>query len=88
MDIDVKILGPGCKKCRETAEVVRMVAGENGLAAQIEVIGDTETIAGFGTIEIPAVVVDGDVKCMGRVPAPGEVLLWLRKAAGGKEQTT
>jgi small redox-active disulfide protein 2 len=82
MDIDIKILGPGCKKCREVSSVVRLVAKENGLQAQIEEIADTGMIAEFGVIETPALVVDGDVKCMGRVPNPSEVLTWLIKAAG------
>lgn len=86
MDIDVKILGPGCKKCREATNVVRMVAEGHGLRAQIEEIADSEMIAEFGVIETPALVVDGDVKCMGRVPSPDEVLTWLRKAAGREEQ--
>ena len=80
MDIDIKILGPGCTKCLEVANIVRMVAKEHGLPVQIEKIGNTERIAEFGAILTPAVVVDGDVKCTGRVPSPAEVLTWLKKA--------
>lgn len=69
MDIDVKILGPGCKKCLETANRVRMTAKEHGLPVQIEKIGNTDRIAQFGVIMTPAVVVNGDVKCVGRVPS-------------------
>lgn len=84
MDIDVKILGPGCKKCAEVAQVVRMVANDRKLPAQVEIIGNTEMISEFGVIETPAVVVNGDVKCMGRVPSPSEVFSWLIKAAGSE----
>ena len=84
MGIDVKILGPGCKKCLEVASVVRMVANDRKLPAQIETICNTDRIAEFGAIVTPAVVVDGDVKCMGRVPSPSEVFSWLIKAAGVK----
>lgn len=87
MDIDVKILGPGCKKCREAANVVRMVAEEHGLPAQIEEIADPGMIAEFGIIETPALVIDGDVKCMGRVPSPSEILVWLKKAAGSEDRS-
>lgn len=80
MDIDVKILGPGCIKCLEAANIVRMMAKEHGLPVQIEKIGNTDRIAEFGVIMTPAVVVDGDVKCVGRVPNPAEVLTWLQKA--------
>jgi len=86
MNIDVKILGPGCKKCQEVTNMVRMVAKENHLYAQIEEIANIERTAEFGVIETPALVVDGDVKCMGRVPGPSEVLAWLKKAAGSEER--
>jgi small redox-active disulfide protein 2 len=86
MDIDVKILGPGCKKCLETANIVRTVAKEHGLPAQIEKIGNTERIAEFGVLPNPAVVIDGDVKCAGRVPSPAEVLVWLQKTGGREDR--
>lgn len=86
MDIDIKILGPGCKKCLEVADVVRMVAKEHGLPVQIEKIGNTDRIAEFGVLLTPAVVIDGDVKCAGRVPSPAEVLTWLQKTGGREDR--
>jgi small redox-active disulfide protein 2 len=79
MDIDVKILGPGCKKCEEVANTVRKVAEEHGIAVQVEKITGMEAIAEYGVLSTPALVVDGDVKCAGRVPDPAEILGWLRK---------
>lgn len=84
MDIDIKILGPGCTKCLEAEHVVRQVAEGHGLEAQIEMIGNTDRIAEFGVILTPAVVIGGDVKCEGRVPSPTEVLTWFQKV-GGRE---
>lgn len=86
MDIDIKILGPGCQQCLETAQVVRMVIAEHGFPAQIEMVGNTEVIAEFGVSLTPAVVVGGDVKCMGRVPSPDEVLAWLKRGGGREDQ--
>ena len=83
MDVEIKILGPGCKKCEETANLVRKVAEEHGIAVQVEKIANIETSAEFGIAATPAVVVDGDVKCAGRVPTAGEILNWLRKHAAG-----
>jgi len=87
MDIDIKILGPGCKKCLEVADVVRMVAKEHDLPVQIEKIGNTDRIAEFGVLLTPAVVIDGDVKCAGRVPSPAEVLTWLQKTGGREDRS-
>ncbi len=68
MDIDIKIIGPGCIKCLEAANTVRVMAKEHGLLVQIDKIGNTERIAEFGVLLTPAVVVDGDMKCAGQVP--------------------
>jgi len=85
MDIEIKILGPGCQQCLETANVVRTVAEEHGLSVQVEMIGNTERIAEFGVFLTPAVVIGGDVKCVGRVPNPAEVLTWFKKAWGTED---
>ena len=79
MDIEIKILGPGCKKCEEAANTIRKVANEHGIAVQIEKIASVDAIAEYGVLSTPAVVVDGDVKCVGRIPEPAEILGWLNK---------
>lgn len=79
MDIDVKILGPGCKKCEEVANTVRKVAQEHGIAVQLEKIAGMDAIAEYGVLSTPAVVIDGDVKCTGKIPSPAEILGWLKK---------
>lgn len=66
--------------------MVQMVAEEHGLRAQIEMIVNTGKITDFGVIVTPAVVVGGDVKCVGRVPSPVEVLAWLNKAGGREDR--
>lgn len=82
MDIDIKILGPGCKKCIQTAELIRQVIEEYSLPAQIEEIASLDKIAEFGVLTTPAVVIGGDVKCSGRVPERHEILQWLKKYQG------
>lgn len=85
MDIDIKILGPGCKKCIQVADIVRQVIEEYSLPAQIEEIASMDKIAEFGVLTTPAVVIGGDVKCTGRVPERQEVLQWLKKYQGTPE---
>lgn len=82
MDIDIKILGPGCKKCGQAAEIVRQVIEEYRLPAQIEEIASLDKIAEYGVLSTPAVVIGGDVKCAGRVPERQEILQWLKKYQG------
>ncbi|NTV43279.1 MAG: thioredoxin family protein [Syntrophobacteraceae bacterium] len=40
---------------------------------------DLAEIAKHGVFTTPAVVVDGTVKCIGKVPSKGEVKGWLGK---------
>ena len=75
--MEIKVLGPGCKKCNQTEKVVREALAEAGVAADVEKVTDMMKIAGYGVFGTPAVVVDGEVKCMGKVPGKDEVKSWL-----------
>ena len=75
--MDIKILGPGCPKCSQTGKVVREAAVEAGVDAHVEKVTDTMEIAGYGVFGTPAVVVNGDVKCVGKVPTMDEVKSWI-----------
>ena len=75
--MQIKILGPGCKKCDQTAERVAAVVESTGVDARIEKVTDMMAIAGFGVMSTPAVVVDGEVKCAGKIPDRDEIAGWL-----------
>ena len=75
--MDIKVLGPGCPKCSQTEKVVREAAAEAGVDAQVQKVTDTMEIAGYGVFGTPAVVVNGDVKCVGKVPTKDEAKSWL-----------
>ncbi|MBW2023312.1 MAG: thioredoxin family protein [Deltaproteobacteria bacterium] len=68
--MEIKVLGPGCPKCE-------MAEKELGVEADIEKIGDVMKIAKFGVFATPAVVIDGDVKCVGKLPSVEEVKAWI-----------
>jgi small redox-active disulfide protein 2 len=75
--MDIKVLGPGCPKCSQTEKNVKEAVAEAGVDAQIEKVTDTMEIAGYGVFGTPAVVVDGEVRCVGKVPSMNEVKSWL-----------
>ncbi len=77
--MEIKVLGPGCKKCHETEKVVKEVLRETGVEASVEYITDIAKIAGYGIFTTPGVVVDGKVKLAGKVPSKAEVKSWLGK---------
>lgn len=75
--MEIKVLGPGCAKCKATADVITRVAGESGKTVQIEKIEDMRQIVSFGVMTTPAVVVGGKVVHKGSVPSRDQVLSWL-----------
>ena len=77
--MNIKVLGPGCKKCHETENIVREAVAESGVNASVEYINDIQEIARYGVLMTPAVVVDDQVKSVGKVPSKEEVRSWLLK---------
>ena len=75
--LEIKVLGPGCPKCKQTEKVVREVLAETGVNASVEKVTDIKTIAEFGVFGTPAVVVDGKVKSMGKIPTKEQVKSWI-----------
>ena len=76
--MEIKVLGPGCAKCQQAEKVVKEAVAETGVAANIEKVTDTMEIAGYGVFGTPAVVIDGAVKSVGKIPKKEDVLAWIR----------
>ena len=75
--MDIKVLGPGCPKCQQTEKIVKEAIGEAGVEASVEKITDIMEIAGYGVFGTPAVVVDGEVKSVGKIPTKNDVNCWI-----------
>jgi small redox-active disulfide protein 2 len=75
--MEIKILGPGCAKCKKTEKIVRQVVSDNNADATVEKVTDMMEIAGYGVVSTPAIVVDGDVKSTGKIPGKEDILAWL-----------
>ena len=75
--MEIKVLGPGCPKCHQTEKIVKEAVSEAGVEASIEKITDVMEIAGYGVFGTPAVIVDGDVKSVGKIPSKEDVKFWL-----------
>ncbi len=76
--MDIKVLGPGCPKCQQTEKIVKEAVTEAG-DAQIEKVTDTMEIAGYGVFGTPAVVIDGEVKSVGKIPKKQDVIGWINQ---------
>jgi small redox-active disulfide protein 2 len=76
--VEIKILGPGCAKCHQVEKLVREAVAETGVDAQIEKVSDIKEFARYGVFMTPALVVNGEVKAVGKIPRKEEILGWLR----------
>jgi small redox-active disulfide protein 2 len=73
----LQILGTGCAKCRQLTERTEEAAKELGLGYEIEKVTDLIEITKFNVMMTPALVVDGTIKCSGRVPSIPELKTML-----------
>jgi small redox-active disulfide protein 2 len=77
--MDIKVLGPGCPKCKQAETVVMDALAESGVVANVEKVTDIMKIASYGVFGTPAVIIDGEVKCVGKVPVKSDVIKWVKK---------
>ncbi|RZB37577.1 MAG: hypothetical protein SRB2_01121 [Desulfobacteraceae bacterium Eth-SRB2] len=75
--MEIKVLGPGCPKCKQTEQHVKEAVAEAGVKAKVEKVTDIMEIAGYGVFGTPAVIIDGKVKSVGKIPSKKEVKSWL-----------
>jgi len=74
---DVKVLGPGCKRCVATAEMVQAEADKLGVPIMLEKVTDYAAIAGYGIASTPGIVIDGKVVHAGGLPKSADLTRWL-----------
>ncbi|MCF8019299.1 Thioredoxin [Petrocella atlantisensis] len=75
--MEIKVLGPGCKNCTNLEANTKKALAELNIEATVEKVTDMKEIIGYGVMSTPALVVDGTLKVMGRVPKPSEIKEYL-----------
>jgi small redox-active disulfide protein 2 len=74
----VQVMGPGCANCTKVEKMFRGIAVEINADVEIEKVTDFQKMAMAGVFSTPAVVIDGQIRCSGRVPSKQEILAWLK----------
>jgi len=77
----IKVLGPGCANCKYLEKATRQALSDLGLDATVEKVEDYPTIAGYGVMSTPALVVDEKLLVSGRVPTVGQLRELLATAS-------
>ena len=76
--MEIKILGAGCPKCQRLEAVTRAVVDELGIDAIFVKVKSMQEIMAYDVITTPALVVDEQVLCFGRIPDAEEIKTWLK----------
>ncbi len=78
--MEIRILGPGCPRCHEVEKRTINALAELNLGADVQKITDFKKIAEYKIISTPAMVINGKVKCYGRIPSVEEIKRWIKEA--------
>jgi small redox-active disulfide protein 2 len=69
----IKILGPGCRRCEQLAAAAKEAADQLGIDYELEKVTDVAKFADYGVMMTPGLVVDGEVKSQGKVLSLEEI---------------
>lgn len=75
----IEVLGPGCENCRRVEAAAREAIALAGVEAEVVKVTDYRTIAGYGVMTTPGLVIDGKVVSTGRIPSAGDIAVWLSR---------
>ena len=79
--IQIKVLGPGCPNCDKLEQDLMAVMAELNLPADLDHVRDLKEIACYGVMGNPALVINGKVVAVGRVPSKNQLKEWLKAAS-------
>jgi small redox-active disulfide protein 2 len=76
-DMNIKVLGGGCKRCEALLKSTKEAVESKGIDAEIEYITDMEKIMGYGLMSMPALMIDDKIVSSGKVLKTKEVEKFL-----------
>ena len=79
--LQIRVLGPGCPSCDKLEKDLMEVMAELNLPADLDHVRDVKEIACYGVMGNPALVINGKVVAVGRVPSKNQLKEWLRTAS-------
>ncbi len=69
----IQILGSGCTKCKTLEANAREAVASAGIDAVIEKVTNIDEIMEMGVMMTPALVIDGEVKSVGKVLSVAQI---------------
>jgi len=75
----IRVLGPGCVSCNRLTTMLIEVLQKYNLAADIESVHELDDIWRYGVLNTPALVINNEVKCSGRLPTLAQIEEWIKE---------
>jgi len=72
--MNIKVLGTGCTKCKKLLANVEAALRESQIEAILEKVEDINKIIDYGVMMTPALVIDENVKSVGKVLSPKDII--------------
>lgn len=79
--LQIKVLGPGCPQCERLEKDIMDVMAETGITADLEHVRDLAEIGRYGVMGTPALVINGRVRAVGRVPSREKLRTLIQQAS-------
>ncbi len=74
----IVVLGSeNCSTCTNLKDKIAKMVTEQNIQAEVSKVTDIVEVMKHGVMSVPAVVIDGEVKCVGRIPNDKELSSWL-----------
>jgi small redox-active disulfide protein 2 len=75
---NIKVLGPGCAKCKTTYQNAIEAVKQSGTQAEVEKIEDIEEMMKYNVLTTPVLLIDEVAKVKGRVATISEIVELLK----------
>jgi small redox-active disulfide protein 2 len=75
----IKVLGPGCPKCKTTYNNVLEALKQTNIEANVEKVEDIEEMMKYNVLTTPVLLIDEQIKIKGRVAQVNEIIELLKK---------
>ncbi|MDY6792373.1 MAG: thioredoxin family protein [Thermodesulfobacteriota bacterium] len=79
-ELEIKVLGQGCTQCDRLEQELMQVMAEFEFIGDIEHVRDIKEIGKYGVMGMPALIINGKIKSVGRVPPKNQLIEWLKAA--------
>ncbi len=82
----IKVLGPGCTRCKELYVEAQKAIAASGMDVALEKVENIEEIMKYNVMMTPVIVINEEVKAAGRIPKTPEIVSWIMTAAAKESE--